>query len=139
MFIKCKLNREGGTKIELDGTEYHFAPNAASDHVAKVTNSKHIKRFLEISEAYEEYGSKAKVVPADDGDVLTVTVADDGDVSTVANDGDVLTVDDINAMGKKELLIIAAEQAVQVNAAAPVPVLRNALITALVADQGDGG
>ena len=46
MRIECKLHREGGTKVEIDGTEYHFEPQADGTHAADVTNEDHIARFL---------------------------------------------------------------------------------------------
>ena len=55
MKIRCKLIRKDGSHVELGGTQYHFAPNDQGDHVADVTDSKHIQRFLEISEGYEIY------------------------------------------------------------------------------------
>lgn len=53
MKIECKLIREGGTKVELDGVEYHFAPGPDGKHVAEVTDKTHIQRFLSIGEAYQ--------------------------------------------------------------------------------------
>jgi len=126
MFIKCKCNREGGSVIQLDETEYHFAPDSDGNQVAEVTNQKHINRFLEISEAYEELGAKGKKKVA-----ATVDPAgpeDGGDDS-----GGEVTAAEINAMGKKELLALAADNNVPVNGNAPVSTLRKSLIKALVA------
>ena len=53
MKIRCKQNREGGTKIDLDGIDYHFVPDKNGDHVAEVTDKKHIGRLLSITEGYE--------------------------------------------------------------------------------------
>lgn len=58
MKIECKLHREGGTKAEIDGTEYHFAPQDDGAHVAFVANERHQDRFLSISEAYRLYRPK---------------------------------------------------------------------------------
>lgn len=52
MKVQCKLIREGGTKVDIDNIEYHFKPNAKSEHVAEVTNKEHLARFLSISEGY---------------------------------------------------------------------------------------
>ncbi|GJH00218.1 hypothetical protein [Paraburkholderia terrae] len=52
MKIKCILLRQGGTHVELRGTNYHFAPQADGQHVAEVTDEAHIARFLSIPEAY---------------------------------------------------------------------------------------
>lgn len=52
MKIRCKLERNGGTSVILDDTEYQFLPTDEG-HVAQVTNEAHIARFLDISEGYE--------------------------------------------------------------------------------------
>lgn len=62
MKIECKLLREGGTFVELDGVEYHFAPLEDGAHVADVEREAHQDRFLSISEAYRLY--RGKGVPA---------------------------------------------------------------------------
>ena len=60
MLVQCKLRRNGGTKIEFGGTEYHFAPNDAGDHVAEVTDEAALNRLVnEIPEAYALYGADA--------------------------------------------------------------------------------
>lgn len=56
MKIECILKREGGSKVEIGGTEYHFAPQADGAHVAEVSNNGHIQRFLSIPEGYRIYG-----------------------------------------------------------------------------------
>lgn len=54
MKVKCLLKREGGTKVDIEGVQYHFAPDKATgNHVAEVKDKKHLARFLSISEAYE--------------------------------------------------------------------------------------
>ena len=133
MLIKCKLNREGGSKIKIGGVEYHFVPDDNGDHVAEVTNEAHANRFLEISEAYEAVGAKkrAKAVqaqaPTEPGNPSGTT----GDNSqTGVEDTPVVSAAEINAMGKKELLALAVENNVEVNDQSPVPVLRKALIKA---------
>lgn len=63
MKIESKLHREGGTKIDLGGIEYHFAPQADGAHVAEVENDDHIARFLSIPEGFKIYkGAAAPVV-----------------------------------------------------------------------------
>ena len=56
MKIECILKREGGSKVEIGGTEYHFAPQPDGAHVAEVSNNGHIQRFLSIPEGYRIYG-----------------------------------------------------------------------------------
>jgi hypothetical protein len=66
MLIRCKIEREGGSHIDIPPTMYHFAPNKKGDHVADVTDPDHIGRFLSITEAYELYepdGRKKKAAP----------------------------------------------------------------------------
>lgn len=60
MKIECILKREGGSVVDLYGTEYHFEPLADGAHVAEVTEETHIDRFLSISEAYKVYHGKDK-------------------------------------------------------------------------------
>ena len=134
MLIKCKLNREGGSKIKIGGEEYHFAPDDNGDHVAEVTNEAHANRFLEISEAYEAVGAKKQVkavqaqAPTEPGNPSGTT----GDNSrTGVEDTPVVSAAEINAMGKKELLELAAGNNVPVNGLAPVSTLRKSLIKAL--------
>lgn len=55
MQIECKLKREGGSKVTLGKTEYHFAPLADGAHVAAVEHEDHQDRFLSITEAYRMY------------------------------------------------------------------------------------
>ena len=62
MKIECKLKRAGGTVAELEGVEYHFAPQADGAHVVEIENVEHIERFLSIPSAYCIYGvSRAPV------------------------------------------------------------------------------
>ena len=55
MKIECKIIRDGGSKVDLDGIEYHFEPLADGAHVAEIENIKHIDRFLSIGEGYRVY------------------------------------------------------------------------------------
>ena len=79
MTIKCLLKREGGTKVDIDGVEYHFAPNEDGDHVCEVSNKKHIARFLSIPEGYEIHGSDDDSDQTDDEDNDLDESSDDSD------------------------------------------------------------
>ena len=48
MKLSCPVIREGGSFVELWGTEYHFAPMPDGCHVAEVENHEHQDRFLSI-------------------------------------------------------------------------------------------
>lgn len=52
MKIECKLKRKGGTRVTIEGAEYHFAPQADGRHVADVSNAAHAERLLDITEGY---------------------------------------------------------------------------------------
>lgn len=58
MLIKLNCIRAGGSKIDLGGKIYHFAPNNHGDHVCDVVDKDAIKRFLSI-DAYEVYEGPA--------------------------------------------------------------------------------
>ena len=65
MKIECKLKRAGGTIAELEGVEYHFAPQDDGAHVVEIENVEHIERFLSIPSAYGIYGvSRQAAAPA---------------------------------------------------------------------------
>lgn len=66
MKIECKNKREGGSIIDIGGTDYHFKPQADGAHVADVAYEEHVERFLSIPEAYCIYkpGKAAKEQPA---------------------------------------------------------------------------
>ena len=60
MKLSCPVIREGGSFVELLGTEYHFAPMPDGCHVAEVENPEHQDRFLSIG--YKIYrGEDAQV------------------------------------------------------------------------------
>jgi len=63
MKIICKLKRAGGTKVELGKTTYHFVEDKDGDHVAEVTDEKHIARLLSIPEAYIAKGAEEPAAP----------------------------------------------------------------------------
>jgi hypothetical protein len=52
VLIQCILIREGGTKVSIDETDYHFMDDGDGNHVAPVTIQKHIDRFMDIPEGY---------------------------------------------------------------------------------------
>lgn len=60
MKIQCILKRDGGTKVTIGNTEYHFAPDDNGDHFAEVTDKAHIERFLNIPEAYSSTEKRPK-------------------------------------------------------------------------------
>ena len=62
MFIECTLKRDGGTKVDIGNSTYHFVQKDDGCHVCEVTNEDHAARFLRISEAYRPY--KTKDIPA---------------------------------------------------------------------------
>ena len=55
MKIESIIKRANGTRAEIGGTEYHFAPLADGAHVAEVEEAEHIERFLAIPEGYRIY------------------------------------------------------------------------------------
>lgn len=61
--LQCTLIRKGGTLVDLNGSTYHFAPNAEGDHVCDVSDDDDIARLLSIPEAYRIYRPK-KAAPA---------------------------------------------------------------------------
>ena len=73
ILIECMIRRKAGSRIMLDGKEYHFQPRpdlgSPSSHVCPVANQTHVKTFLRISEAYTLYmGSDIDELDADDAD-----------------------------------------------------------------------
>lgn len=59
--IVCLIKRQGGTKVDIDGVNYHFKPEKDDGpHVAEVTNPAHVARFIGIPEAYAKLGEEAK-------------------------------------------------------------------------------
>lgn len=63
MRIESILRRKGGTKVTLDGVEYHFKPDPDGREFADVTNEEHIGVFLSIREGYRLAGSKTQAEP----------------------------------------------------------------------------
>ncbi len=58
MLIESKLLREGGTKVELYGVEYHFRPTREGAHVCEVAAEDAVDRFLAIAEGYRLFRGK---------------------------------------------------------------------------------
>lgn len=83
MKIECKLKRAGGTVAELEGVEYHFAPQDDGAHVVEIENVEHIERFLSIPSAYGIYGvSRQAAAPAPAEEVAEDTEDEiDGDLN----------------------------------------------------------
>ncbi len=115
MKIRCKLIREGGTTIDIDGEEYHFADDGKGNHVAEVSNKAHIKCLLSIKEAYVAHGDK----PA----------ADEADEEEQDEGNDI----DLKVMDKEALLAMAEEKQIEVNPDTPLPALRKKLAKAIAA------
>ncbi len=58
--IECRLVRQGGTKAEVGGTEYHFTPWTDGAHVCAVDEPEHADIFLSITEGYRLYRGEGK-------------------------------------------------------------------------------
>jgi hypothetical protein len=59
--VECLLRRPPhGTKVELDGTVYHFKPDQDGREVAVIHNPAHLGKLLSISEAYTLFGVASK-------------------------------------------------------------------------------
>lgn len=55
MKIESKIKRDGGTHVTIGTTNYHFEQQADDAHVADVTDTAHVERFLSIPEGYRIY------------------------------------------------------------------------------------
>ena len=65
MLIEHTIKRPNGSHPKFaDGTQYHFVPNAAGDHVAEVVNQNHIDWFLSVS-TFRTYKDQPKPVDTD--------------------------------------------------------------------------
>ena len=80
MYIRSKIEREGGSRVSMLGKTYHFKPDSRFDqspHLAEVeANSQAFAQFLSIPEGYEVF------IPPTDLD----TVGQTGDDGTNADD-----------------------------------------------------
>lgn len=63
--VECKLIREGGTRAEVGGTEYHFQPYTDGAHVCVIEDNEHADRFLSITEGYRLYRGEGSPVQAE--------------------------------------------------------------------------
>ena len=53
MLIESRIRRAHGTRVTLDGVEYHFRPSGDDPrHVAEVSNPAHVAAFLRVTEGY---------------------------------------------------------------------------------------
>lgn len=55
MHIESKIQRKGGTHVDMGTAQYHFAPQDDGAHVAEVLDEAHQDRFLSISEGFRLY------------------------------------------------------------------------------------
>lgn len=63
MKIESKIKREGGSKILMGRTQYHFAPLPDGAHVAVVDDEAHQDRFLSITEGFRLYRGAEVAAP----------------------------------------------------------------------------
>lgn len=115
MKIRCRQEREGGSKITIDDTIYHFSPDENGHHVAEVSDKKHIRRFLSIKEGYHEHSKE----PNDEDEAKQIKLDED--------DSD-LTAEEISELGMEDLLALSEKYKIEVKEKTPVPVLRTMLI-----------
>lgn len=62
--VESIIRREGGTRVTIGKTAYHFKPQADGAHVADVEDARHLSRFLGISEGYRVYDPELVDEPA---------------------------------------------------------------------------
>ncbi|MCY1167375.1 hypothetical protein D9M73_73360 [compost metagenome] len=112
MKFECKLKREGGTKVEIGGVEYHFKPLPDGAHVAEVTEEDHIARFYQIPEAYKAYKGDADTATA----ASTAAAGGTGDGDDADEPTEFLVTDgkgndaDLGKMNRAELLAFADKE-----------------------------
>jgi len=75
MKIECKIIRDGGSKVDIGGIEYHFEPLDDGAHVAEVANPDHADRFLGIADGYKLY--RGELSPKGEPRTLTMAVVND--------------------------------------------------------------
>lgn len=55
-YVRSKIRRVGGTRVTMNGVEYHFTKRDATEaHIAPVTDAAHLARFLSFPEGYERH------------------------------------------------------------------------------------
>lgn len=65
VLIESLIKRPGGSKIPMGSVTYHFAPDDLGRHVATVSDTDHIARFLQIPEGFRLLGAvTAPTAPA---------------------------------------------------------------------------
>ncbi|MCK7581005.1 MAG: hypothetical protein MZV65_39375 [Chromatiales bacterium] len=53
MLIESRIRRATGTRVTLDGVEYHFQSSGDDPrHVAEVVDPAHVAAFLRVTEGY---------------------------------------------------------------------------------------
>jgi hypothetical protein len=129
--IECKIKRAGGSKIDVGGVVYHFAPtneSAEAPHVCEVKDEDHIATFLAIREGYKLVGAAEKPAEAKPSDSGTGEgeAEDDGSTMVLVNGDDRI---DLMAMGKDKLLKFAAEHKFTVDKKANAQALRESIYT----------
>lgn len=116
MKVECKLKRDGGTKIDLDGVEYHFKPLKDGAHVAEVTDEAHLERLQQIPEAYKPYKGEAEFPVAKPGSETADEETSDGDdepTEFLVTDKDGKDAD-LGKMTKQQLLDFATAEGIAV-------------------------
>ena len=112
--------RKKPVTVELFGKNYKFVANDNGDFVAEVKEPEAVKRFLSISDHYQEYGAPPKA---------------DGEADTDPNARFLLTSGDetINLLelDKDQLLAFAKENDIEVHPNAKAETLRERIIAAL--------
>ena len=70
--IRCKVERPGGSDIDIEGTVYRFRPRADGAHVAEVINRSHLARLLSIDDAYclADDDDEPEIIEDDDDDAV---------------------------------------------------------------------
>lgn len=87
MKIKCPVIREGGSFVEVFGTEYHFAPQLDGCHVADVENAEHQDRLLSIGYSiYRGYSAPEKELSFENLAGLNVAEMSDDDLRRFATE-----------------------------------------------------
>lgn len=104
MLIESKIRREGGSKLDIGGVVYHFAPGADGAHVCDVTDEDAIARFLSITEGFRLVSPNGPVVPA--ATPTPAAPAAPVPAGMVLIGDDEVRVD-LMALSKKELLVFA--------------------------------
>jgi len=100
MKIECTIKRLGGSRVELGGRTYHFAPANPADqdgpHIAEVTDEAHIKRLLSI-DCYRGLGKEGTTAQAQVQAALQQGSGTDGHIKSLAEmDADVVSEETIH-------------------------------------------